>query len=251
MKRLAALLFALTMLLSVCTAEEAFHAPVIPEFTASYGLYELYTDLQADWGPVQTWTLEQKAWLSYNRQLLLNREIKRCDALGVQANIPFRLPLRTHNHGLPDEKAINQTDALDMAVAQLTANGFTVTEDGRKYAGFYYLIDDPAHPVWWFSFLEQHGSADIYMDAYTGQFALCSTDELLAAAKAYLPQAAKLIAKQPTDPVRLDDYDLSAYYMPTEKQWRVALYHPILNHELIFIIDDATCTVIEFDAANG
>lgn len=56
----------------------------------------------------------------------------------------------THFYGLPDEKAITQEKAIDLAKAQLTS-AFGLTEEQAAAVdsvGLFYEVTDPEHPLW-------------------------------------------------------------------------------------------------------
>lgn len=251
MKRIAALVLLMCLLCLSAIAEE-FDAPVIPEFTAEYGLYELYNDLEASWGPPHLWTLQQKAWLSRSMDALLEMESVRCAELGWAVNSPFTQPLKYYQHGLPDVTAIDQETALAMAVEHLRTQGFTVTPDGQKYAGFYYLVDDPTHPVWRFSFVEQGGHAYTYMDAHSGAFTHHTETDIIPLAWQHIVDTGTKVALQPLTKEHLANYTAVPRYHAADQTWTVTFTNAYpAFHEFQITVSDTTLEILDMTASNG
>ena len=258
MKRLAALFVCLILFFALpAGAEEAIRLPQLPAFTADYGIDAFFDDLENEWGSSPWWPLEIKAWLSDHQNELIEMECQRLAEYhpGWSASGQFFTQfLRCHRHGLPDASAIPYPQALAMAVEELSVRGYAFPQEVLEAPPFFYLIDDPEHPLWYFCFRdysEFDNKAIIVMDAHTGSFARSTDKELVAAAKAYLPTAQVRIAKQPINPDDLDGYTLNTYFDSGKGQWRVSFYQESLSHELIFIIEDSTNTVLDFDGING
>ena len=251
MKRIAAL-FLVMYLLCPSAMAEAFVEPVIPEFSAEYGLYELYTGLEANWGPPHLWTLEQKAWLSGSMDALLEKESARCAELGWAVNAPFTHPLKYYQHGLQDATAIDQATALTMAVEHLKSQGFTVTPEGQKYAGFYYLVDDPTHPVWRFSFVEQDGHTYTYMDAHTGAFSHHTEDDIVPLAWQHIVDAGTKVALQPLTMEHLANYTVVPHYHAANQTWIITFTNTYpAFHEFQITVSDTTLEILDMTASNG
>lgn len=251
MKRIAALLLLLMLLCSAALAEQSFVPPIVPEFTPAYGLYEFYTDLQTTWGPPHLWTLEQKAWLSAQREPMLEQEIIRCNALGWHAKLPFTLLLCHYTHGLPDDQAISQDDALNAAIAYLEAQGLHITPNGRKYAGASYLTDHPDQPVWRLSFLEQSFDALLWMDARTGGFSRLSSQQVIDLGWQHIVDAGIKVAGQPLTMEHLNNYTAIPYYRPADSQWDVLFIGGYPSYEFTVTLSDSTQEVLSMTATNG
>lgn len=256
MKRIAALLFALLLLFPhAAMAVANFEAPVIPTFTADYGLYEFYQELEQDWGAVIHWSVEQKAWLSSMRTTLYDLEAARCEPLGWAVDMPFPVKMIYHQHGLPDETAIDQQTAQHMAIQHIVDAGLADDPSRLVSPAFYYFTDDPLKPVWHFRFTcyiqKRMTVIEIYMDAHTGAFAQSQPEALAAIAFQHLLDEGVQIARKPLQAGELDNYTVNAYYHPDAQQWQIKLLHTSMSHEFTFIMDDLTQTVLELHISNG
>ncbi len=236
MKRTAALLLLLMMLLCAASAlaAEAFTPPNLPELTPTYGLSQFYGDLEREWGHVKQWTLEQKAWLSGELDALLVKENARREAMGADLTTRYAYPLGIYQHGLPDDTVIDQSTALAMACDQFIAQGAALSPDGMADIGFYYLVDDPQHPVWYHAVSIDGTAYRTYMDARTGKFASASAFEVIDKASAQLPAD-----------VPLHLYDTVALYRPADEQWEVQFHHVVpANPPYVVLLSDATLEVL-------
>lgn len=258
MKRFAALFVCMMMLMILpATAEKTIQLPQMPVFTADFGLDAFFASLEEEYGASPWWPLEIKAWLSDHQEALLDLEYQRLaeyHSNWVVNDQFFTQFLRCHRHGLPDENAIPYHKALTMAVEHITAQGYTFPQEVLDAPLFFYLVDDPEHPLWYFCFRDFsvfYNKATVVMDAHTGIFARSTDKELVAAAKAFLPTAEILIANQPKEPDALDEYTYNTYFDSEKKQWCISFFHRDLLHELIFTVEDGTNTVLNFDSCNG
>ena len=235
MKRTVALLFLLMMLFAASTlAAEAFTPPELPELTPTYGLSQFYGDLERQWGHVKQWTLEQKAWLSGELDALLAKENARREAMGADLTTRFAYPLGIYRHGLPDETVIDQATALSMACNQFIAQGAVLSPDTTADIGFYYLVDDPEHPVWYHAVSINGTAYRTYMDARTGKFASASVFEVIDKASAQLPAD-----------VPLHLYATVALYRPAVEQWEVQFHHVVpAQPQYVVTLSDATLEVL-------
>lgn len=236
MKRTVALLLLLMLLCATSAlAAEPFSPPELPELTSTYGLSRFYGDLERQWGHVQQWTLEQKAWLSGELDALVDKENARREAMGADLTTRFAYPLGIYQHGLPDATVIDQATAFSMACDQFAAQGAALSPDNMAGIGFYYLVDDPQHPVWYHAVSIDGTAYRAYMDARTGKFASASVFDVIDKASAQLPADA---------PLHL--YGAAALYRPADDQWLVQFYHVLPEQpQYTVTLSDATLDVLD------
>ncbi len=99
--------------------------------------------LETEKGPFLAWSLEDKAWLSMQMPVLYAQYKEK---LG---NYTLIDEVTSHAHGIPDDAAIAQEDALKIAqdvLEQDFAVGMDDLSHFQTYYGFY--MDDSSAPVW-------------------------------------------------------------------------------------------------------
>lgn len=235
MKRTVALLLLLVLLCTASAlANESFSPPELPQLTPAYSLSQFYGDLERQWGHVNQWALEQKAWLSGELDKLVSQENTRREAMGADLTTRFAYPLGIYQHGLPEETAIDQATALSMACDQFTAQGAALSSDDMADIGFYYLVDDPQHPVWYHAVSIDGTAYRTYMDAHTGKFASASVFDVTDKAAAQLPAD-----------IPLHLYGAVAFYRPADDQWLVQFHHVLPNQpQYAVTLSDTTLDVL-------
>ncbi|MBQ8202223.1 MAG: hypothetical protein IJZ74_10725 [Clostridia bacterium] len=139
------------------------------------------------------WTVEEKAEFSSELPALIASEqawtAREHPDWGYSAPM-FTWLILDHAHGVPDEQAIPQEEALEKAKAWLREKmgADAALLDTARVSACYY-VDEPAKPQWVFRFYDRTVMKhEVWLDAQAGSFPRMSGDEVQALADQYLAQ---------------------------------------------------------------
>lgn len=140
-----------------------------------YSLDNYYDELCLIYkGLFRNWPIEDKAWFASilpAHCTLENFRVLWKHPEWAAPEIHFSQPILMHHHGIPDEKAIPEKKALQLAKDALVQ---TAQADLEKLnaciISTYYYLDQPNQPQWVFQFWARSKKLnEVWLDAYTGE----------------------------------------------------------------------------------
>jgi len=140
-----------------------------------YSLDNYYDELRLIYkGLFRNWPIEDKAWFASilpAHCTLENFRVLWKHPEWAAPEIHFSQPILMHHHGIPDEKAIPEKKALQLAKDALVQ---TAQADLEKLnaciISTYYYLDQPNQPQWVFQFWDKSQKInEVWIDAYTGE----------------------------------------------------------------------------------
>ena len=241
------------------------HAVTIT-YNDEYSFEEYYDELKLVHGGLfSSWAIEEKSWFSNIIPAHWTLEQFRVPHYnkGWIPHYPlFAKPIEAHTHGLPDDEAISQEDALQKAKKWLLeSNRMDATTLAEQSVDIYYYVDDPQTPQWVFRFSKQLITTEVWMNAYSGDIYNMTSDQVLAKAKEWL------LANAPNRAQQLSNHFFTIYCLEHEALmshvstscqtdcdctpvWMIQ-FEVSANNYYTLLIDDKTGNIIFVEASNG
>ena len=144
-------------------------------YNDSYSLDNYYDELRWIYkGLFRNWPIEDKAWFASvlpAHCTLENFRVLWKHPEWAAPEIHFAQPILTHHHGIPDEKAIPEDTALQLAKDVLVQEAqVDLKKLNDCIISTYYYLDQPNQPQWVFQFWARSKKFnEVWMDAYTGE----------------------------------------------------------------------------------